>query len=180
MAKNDGSSSVERQCASYGIGNKFFIFPGDKNEINAWCNLIKRQNGKVGFKVTSANTICSKLFPSSEIYRPPGGTKCRLLAYAMPTLHVWNYFPGGKTRKASTVSGSPRKKCITPQKHVENNKNIDISLKSDIDFDINATDVTPIPSGNSTLNELRKSNEVLLTEIKKLEMEQQQQKQYFY
>ena len=186
MANNGSSSSLGRQCASYGCfeylymfkngvrvvtGNKFFSFPKEQNEINAWCNLIKRQNGKDGFKVTSATRICSKHFPSSEIYRPPGGTKCRLLANAMPTLHVWNDFQGGKTRKAPTVRGSPRKKCRT-QELVEHNNNTGISLTSDVDFDIKATDITPIPSGNSTLSELRKSNEDLLAQIKKLEMEQ--------
>ena len=108
MAKNGSSSSLGRQCVSYGCfdeylymfkngvrvvtGNKFFSFPKEQNEINAWCYLIKRQNGKDGFKVTSATRICSKHFPSSEIYRLPGGTKCRLLENAMPTLHVWNDF----------------------------------------------------------------------------------------
>ena len=56
---------------------------------------------------------------------------------------------------------------------MEHNNKTDITLTNDVDFDINATDITPIASGNSTLNELRKSNEDLLAEIKKFEMEQQ-------
>ena len=65
----------------------------------------------------------------------------------MPTLHVWNDFQGGKTRKAPTVRGLPRKKCRTPQELVEHNNNTDISLTSYAYFYINATDITPIPSG---------------------------------
>ena len=191
MAENVvGSLSLGRQCAAYGCfeylykiengarvatGNKFFSFPKSLTEINVWCNLIKRQNGKDGFKVTSATRICSKHFPSSEIYKPPGGTKCRLLANARPTLHTWNDFQGGKTRKAPTVRSSPRKKCRTSLQletdeplTMEHNNNTNLS----IDFDINVTEPTPGPSENATLKELRQKNENLLAHTKILEMEQ--------
>ena len=150
--------------------NKFFSLSRDKNEINAWCNLIKRQNGKDGFKVELE--FVQNMFLSSEIYRPHGGMKFRPLANAMNNLNVWSYFHGWKMRKAATVKASPRKKCRTPQELVAHN-NTGISLTSDEDFYINSTDITQIPSENPTLNELKKSNEDLLPQIKKLEIEQQ-------
>ena len=46
----------------------FFKSPKSKAEINVWCNLIKRQNGKDGFVVTEISTyICSKLFHAADI-----------------------------------------------------------------------------------------------------------------
>ena len=63
--------SKERKPA----GNNFFHFPKEKFEIKDWCNLIKRQDGKDGFKVTKSTVVCSKHFLPSNIKRPSGGDK---------------------------------------------------------------------------------------------------------
>ena len=80
--------SLEKECAackcssrSYYIqnnerkptGNNFFHFPKEKFEIKDWCNLIKRQDGKDGFKVTKFTVVCSKHFLPSNIKRPSVG-----------------------------------------------------------------------------------------------------------
>ena len=58
------SKSLEKECAAFGYSSRsycfvnkerkptgisFFKFPKSKAEINDWCTLIKRQNGKDGF-----------------------------------------------------------------------------------------------------------------------------------
>ena len=116
------------ECASYGCsersyvlvngerkpsGTNFFKFPVEKNEKNVWCNLIKRHDGKDGFNVRSSTRVCMKHFPSESTYRPPGGTRRRLLKGARPTLHTWNNF-GSEVearRKAPAIRLSPRKRC---------------------------------------------------------------------
>ena len=68
-------------------------------ERRAWCNNIKRQNGRDGFKVTNNTVVCSKHFEKSKICRPPGGTKLRLIENARPALHEWNNFEKKGCRK---------------------------------------------------------------------------------
>ena len=57
-----------KECAAFGCSNTFYDsegtatgthflkFPSLPSEINRWCNLIKRQNNKDGFRVSS-NTV---------------------------------------------------------------------------------------------------------------------------
>ena len=69
--------SLGKECAAYNCssrsyyiqnnerkptGNNFFHFTEEKFEIKDWCNLIKRQDGKDGFKVTKTTVVCSKHF----------------------------------------------------------------------------------------------------------------------
>ena len=90
MASNK-ITSLGIQCASYGCysreykieigqrirtGISMFLIPKDARKL--WCNLIKHQEGKDGFKITHSTRICEKHFEPSDIYRPPGGTKKRL------------------------------------------------------------------------------------------------------
>ena len=91
----------------------FFKFPKSKAEINDWCNLIKRRNGKDGFVVKENSTyICSKHFHVADIYRAPGGTRHSLIKGSRPKLHSWNTFGEGlgKSRKPPSYRTSPRKK----------------------------------------------------------------------
>ena len=84
-----------------------------QNQINDWCNLIKRQNSKDGFVVKENSTyICSKHFQVAGIYRDPGGTRHSLIKGSRPKLLSWNTFGEGlgKSRKPPSYRTSPRKK----------------------------------------------------------------------
>ena len=50
----------------------FFSFPEDRNEINQWCNLIKRRNGTDDFRVTDPTAVC---------YGVPSTTKFKLFNF---------------------------------------------------------------------------------------------------
>ena len=68
---------------------KIFSFPiKDRARINQWCNLIKRGNNKDIFIVSKHTKICEKHFEDKCIYRPPGGTKSRLVGD--PEINVEN------------------------------------------------------------------------------------------
>ena len=68
-------NSLGKKCAAFGCssscfvnkerkptGISFFKFPKSKAEINNWCNLIKRQNGKDGFVVQENSTVLCPFF----------------------------------------------------------------------------------------------------------------------
>ena len=132
MASKQKSQGKQWQCVSmncfsrdYRIvegkrvatGIKLFSFPlKDKGRVIQWCNLIKRQNDRDNFKVTKESKVCEKHFPKEFLYRPPGGTRTRLLEGAKPTLHHWNNF-GMPVDSSSTmcVQSSKRK---SPRKRV--------------------------------------------------------------
>ena len=103
-------SSLAKECAAYdcssrsyffedGVrkptGNVFFLFPKDATAIKDWCNLIKRHNGKDGFRVSNSTYICSKHFLPADVRRAPGGTRHSLKKGARPLLHSWNNFTSG-------------------------------------------------------------------------------------
>ena len=102
-----GKPSQGKQCAAFGCNSRAFKVGNGQRENTdikvfyvsqrpsgtksfCWCNDIKRQNGRDGFKVTNNTVVCSKHFEISKIYRPPGGTKQRLIENARPVLHEWN------------------------------------------------------------------------------------------
>ena len=86
MAANDIQNkkrSKGRQCAAYGYlnffynndgeksGIHFFKFPDKNPEKQKWCNAIKRQDGKDGFKVSNNTFICQDHFIESDIRKNP-------------------------------------------------------------------------------------------------------------
>ena len=125
------SKSLGKECAAFGCSSRsycfvnkgrkptgisFFKFPKSKEEINDWCNPIKRQNGKDGFVVKeNSSYMCSKYFYVADINRVPGGTRYSLLKGSRPKLHSWNTFGKGlgESRKLPSYRTSPRKKmCL--------------------------------------------------------------------
>lgn len=123
------SSSLGRECAAYGCSARdyyfeneekirsdttFFLFPSEPSRKQVWCSLIKRQDGRDGFKVTKNTVVCEKHFEEQMIYRPPGGTKKRLLPDAKPNIHAWNDGTK-KARKEPTFRPSPKKKFREPK-----------------------------------------------------------------
>ena len=93
MATNKRSQG--KQCAAFSCTSRkyeineagerinsgicLFRFPQDTAEKKSWYNHIKRQDNKDGFKVTPETVLCEKHFEKDQIYRPPGGTRHRLL-----------------------------------------------------------------------------------------------------
>ena len=86
----------------------FFRFPKNNVDINVWCNLIKRQNNRYNFSVTPSHRVCGKHFEENFLFKPPGGTRTRLLQGAKPVLHIWNEFCKTKQRKAPKVRDTKR------------------------------------------------------------------------
>ena len=71
-------------------GVRMFEFPGSKDEKKKWCCLIKRQEGKDNFRISSSTKVCQKHFLPDKIIRTPSGTRVRLDKSARPILHSWN------------------------------------------------------------------------------------------
>ena len=94
-----------------------FNFPRELSSRKLWCNLIKQQDGLDRFHIMKNTKICEKHFDVSVIYRPPGGTRKRLLDGAKPSLHSWNNFGVNvNKRKTPTTRPSPIKKCrVAPE-----------------------------------------------------------------
>ena len=81
------SSSKKRgkHCAVFGCNNNyyndeglfdgyhFFKFPTSPKRRNRWCNLIKRQQGRDGFTVTSSTVVCNEHFKQEDIVRKLSG-----------------------------------------------------------------------------------------------------------
>ena len=146
-AKGRKSPSLGRQCASYGCysreyiiengerrsaGISLFCFPSDLCLRKAWCNLIKRQDGQDGFQITAGTRICDKHFPSSMIYKPPGGTRKRLVDGAKPILHPWNDFSESiSKRKAPAIRVSPKPKSPRKKLFIENDELNDVTSHND-------------------------------------------------
>ena len=61
----------------------------------------QKQDGKDGFRVNESTRVCEKHFKSFKIYRPPGGTRWRLIDGARPLLHRWNSFSLGRNKRKS-------------------------------------------------------------------------------
>ena len=86
----------------------FFKFPTEKSTITHWCTLIRRRNNCDGFVVSNATRLCEKHFVKNTIYRPPGGTRLRLIGDGKPILHSWNNFTvEEKKRKSPAARVSP-------------------------------------------------------------------------
>ena len=132
--KRKHKQSLGRQCAAYGCDNRtfkdeggnritskisFFTFPDNTNRVKYWCSRIKRVNGKDNFKVTKTTVLCEKHFRPEDVYRPPGGTKKRLLnkETVIPYFTEEEALEASSTnttnstkRKAPVSRSSPRKK----------------------------------------------------------------------
>ena len=90
------------ECAAYGCcstfynidGSRsdwhFFKFPQTNPDKSRWCNLIKRQDGKDGFKVNANTYLCQKHFEDDCVRRNPN--TWRLNKGAAPSLLLHQSF----------------------------------------------------------------------------------------
>ena len=83
--RSRGKECAAAECSSFEYnsdgsrsGLHFFKFP-TKNPAKArWCNLIKRQDRRDGFRVSENAVICEKHFRKHDIIKGFGGVRCRL------------------------------------------------------------------------------------------------------
>ena len=68
----------------------FLNFPKDPKEIAIWCNKIKRQDGKDGFRVTSKTVLCDKHFLPDHLKKAAGSKRVNRQKGAIPVLFSWN------------------------------------------------------------------------------------------
>ena len=73
-------------------GISFFQFPKENCEIKRWCNLIHRQPGRDGFKLSGSTRVCIKHFLPESTNKAPGSTRSRRLPGSEPVLFSWNEF----------------------------------------------------------------------------------------
>ena len=124
-------------------GNNFFDFPKEKFEIKDWCNLIKRQDRKDGFKVTKSTVVCLKHFLPSNIQRPSGGTRHSLKKGSRLILHDWNNFGSNKQENNQVLDqqSTPllqRKKTNFVDENKENNYSKTLT-PDNIDFEMSSS-----------------------------------------
>ena len=94
--------SCDLECAAYGCGNTyydskgirttvhFFKFPAKNPDKNQWCNLIKRQEGRDGFKVNKNTYLCHLHFKEGDYKRNP--TRWKLHKGIQPSLNLYKSF----------------------------------------------------------------------------------------
>ena len=76
-----GKECAAAECNSFecyndgsGSGLHFFKFPTKGPKKARWCNLIKRQDRRDGFRVNHTDTmICEKHFKKEDIHKAIGG-----------------------------------------------------------------------------------------------------------
>jgi len=83
--RSRGKECAAAECNSFEYnsdgsmsGLHFFKFPTKNTRKARWCNLIKRQHGRDGFRVSENTVICEKHFRKHEIIKGAGGVRSRL------------------------------------------------------------------------------------------------------
>ena len=130
-------SSLGRECACFGCTNaqyfkdgsstglRFFKFPQQNPKRNRWCNLIKRQHNRDGFSVNAFTVICEKHFKSEDIYKTPGGNRCRLKEGAEPLIFQWQSIDLSKAKRPPPRQRKiPEKESINQSPNVESQSNM--------------------------------------------------------
>ena len=80
--RSRGKECAAVDCNSYEYhsdgsvsGLRFFKFPTENPAKARWCNLIKGQHGRDGFRVSENTEICEKHFNKHEIIKVAGGVR---------------------------------------------------------------------------------------------------------
>ena len=105
-------TSRGKECAAFECSNTFydsegtatgihfFKFPSLPSEINRWCNLIKKQNNKDGFRVSSNTISCHHHFTEKDIKK---------------SFLRWNLLPGSfSSQNVSDKTTTPKQKRKLP------------------------------------------------------------------
>ena len=94
-----GCSNILYDSEGTATGIYFFKFPSLPSEINRWCNLIKRQNNKDVFNVSSYTVLCHLHFMEKDIKK--SFLRWKLLRGSFTKLTRLNHYT--KTRKETTL-----------------------------------------------------------------------------
>lgn len=83
--KSRGKECVVPHCNSYEYNSdgsrnslSFFTFPTHGAKKKRWCSLIKRQDGRDGFRISKSTVICEKHFKESDLRKSLGGIRVNL------------------------------------------------------------------------------------------------------
>ena len=111
-----------KECAAFGCsdtfydsegtatGIHFFEFPSLPSEINRLCNLIKKQNKKEGFRVSSNTVLCHHHFTEKEIKK--SFLRWKFLPSSFPSQNL-----PGKTTTPKQERKLPVRQGITVNQH---------------------------------------------------------------
>ena len=104
----------------------FIKFPQTNPDKQRWCNLIKRQDGKDGFKVTKNTFLCHVHFMETDIRKAINQWRLKKGAFPSSQLHSSGcYSTATKSRKEPKTSENLPKKKLTfassppPMQHEE-------------------------------------------------------------
>ena len=102
-----------RQCAAYGCNTyqyhinesgervlsniPMYRIPEEKKAKDDWCRLVKRVDGRDGFKVGDGTRVCKRHFRDCDFEL--NGNKLIKLKIARPVLHSWNDFTFKEPRR---------------------------------------------------------------------------------
>lgn len=144
-----------------------FQIPADSSRRKLWCNLIKRHDGKDGFKITDSTRVCEKHFEPSLIYRAPGGTRKRLCDGAKPLLHTWNDFSMEKNKRSLPKQRpSPQKKmrCQSPEPAPAVELEVPVEPEPLSEIELLRQEVRRLRNENSKLTKENQEYQKLVTE----------------
>ena len=126
-------TSRSKECAAFGCSNTFydsegtatskhfFKFSSLHSEINRWCNLIKRQNNKDGFNVSSNTVLCHHHFTEKDIKE--SFLRWKLLPGSFPSQNV-----PGKTTTPKQERKLPVRQQITVKSTPKRNEKTSLSI----------------------------------------------------
>ncbi len=144
--------SPGRECAAYGCTNTFyntegaatglhfFAFLKKNPEKLRWCNLIKREEGRDGFKVTSATVLCEKHFTDKDIKRNPH--HWRLVHGAEPSV---NLFTSSAARGKPTPRKPPAIRYQALPKFKDHASSSDVATDNDVFLDVSGQESSDLP-----------------------------------
>lgn len=84
--RSRGRQCVVPDCNSYEYDKdgtrslmSFFKFPTKGPRKARWCNLIKRQDGRDGFRITEKTVICDNHLKKDDVKKSIGGVRVKLV-----------------------------------------------------------------------------------------------------
>lgn len=169
-SKRKRRSTLGRECASFGCSNtqylkdgrptglSFFKFPQKNPQRSRWCNLIRRQHGRDGFFVNNFTVVCEKHFRKEDIYKPPGGTRCRLKEGEEPSIFTWlpsNQKPNRRVISRQSIDPKPSCPIQTPRLNTIT--------------DLEQTEMEGLEGMSESLHEGEECTGMLLTSISSIE-----------
>ena len=144
----------------------FLYFPKDPKETKLWCNKIKRQDGKDGFRVTRNTVVCHSHFRPVDLKRAPGSKRVNRVPGAVQRLFAKTNFSADDKQRREITRISPRESSP-----IRNDSESSFSLDLDISVIPKVDDCNVSAQVENELVQLQKENEKLSEENKQLKLE---------